>query len=160
MAGAVASPKCRRKYHQRIANSWFPLSYADTVSIVVRAKETIRVCYWARCGTPGLSIVSYHGRGQPHLMPSERIGHTNLRHGTGECDIFGQPVKINGVVLVESVYSFKDQSAPALILTEIDFEVLGDRAVRRLVVGATRDSMRQIPVLHETSVARLLERLV
>ena len=41
-------------------------------------------------------------------------------------------------MLVESVYRFKGQAAPAVILTEIDFEVLDDKAVRKLFVGATR----------------------
>ena len=62
-------------------------------------------------------------------------------------------------MLVESVYRFKGQAAPAVILTEIDFEVLDDKAVRKLFVGATRSSMKLILVLHEKSAARLLERM-
>jgi superfamily I DNA and RNA helicase len=62
-------------------------------------------------------------------------------------------------VLVESVYRFKGQAAPAVILTEIDFEVLDDQAVRKLFVGATRSSMKLVLILHQKSAAGLLERL-
>ena len=62
-------------------------------------------------------------------------------------------------MLVESVYRFKGQAAPAVILTEIDFEVLDDKAVRKLFVGATRSSMKLILVIHQNSATRLLERM-
>ncbi|MBP6709517.1 MAG: ATP-binding domain-containing protein, partial [Candidatus Accumulibacter sp.] len=61
--------------------------------------------------------------------------------------------------LVESVYRFKGQAAPAIILAEIDFDVLDDQAVRKLFVGATRSSLKLILVLHEKSAARLIERI-
>jgi hypothetical protein len=50
------------------------------------------------------------------------LGQTSLRHFTGDYDLFGQPVYSQGDVLVESVYRFKGQAAPAVILAEIDFE--------------------------------------
>jgi len=62
-------------------------------------------------------------------------------------------------VLVESVYRFKGQAAPAVILTEIDFDVLDDKAARKLFVGATRSAMKLVLILHQKSAARLLERL-
>mgnify|MGYP001419132690 CR=1 FL=1 len=64
-----------------------------------------------------------------------------------------------GDLLVESVYRFKGQAAPAIILAEIDFDVLDDQAVRKLFVGATRSSLKLILVLHEKSAARLIERI-
>ena len=62
-------------------------------------------------------------------------------------------------MLVESVYRFKGQAAPAVILTEIDFDVLDDKAARKLFVGATRSAMKLVLILHQKSAARLLERL-
>ena len=46
-----------------------------------------------------------------------------------------------GDVLLESVYRFKGQAAPAVIFAEIDFDELDDKAVRKLFVGATRSMM-------------------
>ena len=135
------------------------LTYEDTAGMFARVKEAIRNCYSAGFKKHDLAIVSYHGREQSHLMGLDKLGQTSLRHFTGEYDLFGQPVYTDGDVLVESVYRFKGQAAPAVILTEIDFELLDDKAVRKLFVGATRSSMKLILVLHEKSAARLLERM-
>jgi hypothetical protein len=135
------------------------LDYADTAGLLARVKEAIRICYSAGFRKHDLAIVSYHGRERSQLMALDRLGQTSLRHFTGDYDLFGQPVYTDGDVLVESVYRFKGQSAPAVILAEIDFEALDDRAVRKLFVGATRSSMKLILVVQERSAARLLERM-
>ncbi|HRL77639.1 MAG TPA: ATP-dependent helicase [Candidatus Accumulibacter phosphatis] len=135
------------------------LDYADTAGLLARVKEAIRICYSAGFRKHDLAIVSYHGRERSQLMALDRLGQTSLRHFTGDYDLFGQPVYTDGDVLVESVYRFKGQSAPAVILAEIDFETLDDQAVRKLFVGATRSSMKLILVVHERSAARLLERM-
>ena len=64
-----------------------------------------------------------------------------------------------GDVLLESVYRFKGQAAPAVIFAEIDFDELDDKAVRKLFVGATRSMMRLTLILHEKAAAKLLERI-
>ena len=74
-------------------------------------------------------------------------------------DLFGQPVYTEGDVLLESVYRFKGQAAPAVIFTEIDFEVLDDKAIRKLFVGATRSSMKLMLVIHERAATQLLKKL-
>lgn len=135
------------------------LDYADTAGMFARVKEAIRLCYSAGFKKHDVAIVSYHGREQSQLTALDQLGQTSLRHFTGEYDLFGQPVYSEGDVLVESVYRFKGQAAPAIILAEIDFAVLDDKAVHKLFVGATRSSMKLILVLHEKSAATLLERL-
>jgi len=135
------------------------LDYADTQGMFARVKEAIRLCYSAGFRKHDVAIVSYHGREQSQLLTIDRLGQTSLRHFTGEYDLFGQPVYTPGDVLVESVYRFKGQAAPAVILTEIDFDVLDDKAARKLFVGATRSAMKLVLILHQKSAARLLERL-
>ena len=66
---------------------------------------------------------------------------------------------IDGDILIDSVLRFKGRAAPCVILTEIDFEQLDDKAVRRLFVGATRATMKLILVVAESSAAVLRERL-
>ena len=136
------------------------LDYADTVGMFARVKEAVRLCYSAGFKKHDLAIVSYHGREQSHLTGLDRLGATSLRHFTGEYDLFGQPVYSEGDVLVESVYRFKGQAAPAVILAEIDFAEFDEKAVRKLFVGATRSSMKLVLVVHEDAAAQLLERLV
>ena len=135
------------------------LDYADTQGLFARVKEAIRLCYSAGFKKHDLAIISYHGRARSHLLALDTLGQTSLRHFTGEYDLFGQPVYSQGDVLVESVYRFKGQAAPAVIFTEIDFAVLDDQAVRKLFVGATRSSMKLVLILHQQSAASLLERL-
>jgi superfamily I DNA and RNA helicase len=134
------------------------LDYTDTPGLFARVKEAIRLCYSAGFRKHDVAIVSYHGREQSRLLALDRLGQTSLRHFTGDYDLFGQPVYSQGDLLVESVYRFKGQAAPAIILAEIDFDVLDDQAVRKLFVGATRSSMKLILVLHQKSAARLIER--
>ena len=72
--------------------------------------------------------------------------------------LLGVPVYRDGQLLAESVYRFKGQSAPAVILSEIDFEALDDRAVRKLFVGMTRARMKLVLVLSDRAAALLAER--
>ena len=65
----------------------------------------------------------------------------------------------DGDVLVETVFRFKGQSAPCVILTEIDFAEFDERAARRLYVGATRASMQLSLVMSERAAAALMARL-
>jgi hypothetical protein len=46
-----------------------------------------------------------------------------------------------------------------VILTEIDFEKLDDKAIRRLFVGATRATMKLMLVVSEEAAGVLRERL-
>ena len=45
-------------------------------------------------------------------------------------------------MLLESIYRFKGQSAPCVILTEVDFDRFDERIARKLFVGATRATMK------------------
>ena len=135
------------------------ITYSDTAGIFQGVKDGIRHCYSAGFKKHDVAIISYHGRAESHLTALDQIGPTTLRHFTGEYDLFGQPVFTEGDVLLDSVYRFKGQAAPAIIFTEIDFEVLDDKAVRKLFVGATRSMMKLVMVLHEKSAAQLIERI-
>ncbi len=142
-----------------IGNDIEILDYEDSAGMFARVKEAIRLCYSEGFKKHDLAIISYHGRAQSRLTALDQLGATTLRHFTGTYDFLGQPAYSEGDVLVESVYRFKGQAAPAIIFTEIDFEVLDERALRKLFVGATRSSMKLVLVVHRTSAACLLDRL-
>jgi superfamily I DNA and RNA helicase len=131
----------------------------DELSGACRDNEAIRHYYSAGFKKHDIAIVSYHGREHSQLMPFDRLGQVTLRRFTGEYDLFGHPVFSDGDVLLESVYRFKGQAAPAVIFAEIDFEELDDKAVRKLFVGATRCMLRLTLILHEKSAAKLFERI-
>ena len=81
-----------------------------------------------------------------------------MRRFTGEYDLLGAPVFSEGDVLIESVYRFKGQSAPAVVFAEVDFDALDDKAVRKFFVGATRAMMKLVLVISERSAQALLAR--
>ncbi|MFN9124110.1 MAG: ATP-binding domain-containing protein, partial [bacterium] len=74
-------------------------------------------------------------------------------------DLLGNPTVTEGDVLIDSVHRFKGQAAPCVVLTEIDFDTLDERAVRRIFVGATRATMKLVMVVSEASAQALLARL-
>jgi hypothetical protein len=135
------------------------ITYTDTAGMFQGVKEAIRQCYSSGFKKDDVAIVSYHGRTESHLSHLDRLGPTSLRRFTGDYDLFGQPVFADGDILLDSVYRFKGQAAPAIIFSEIDFELLDDKAIRKLFVGATRATMKLVLVLHEKSAAQLLARI-
>lgn len=135
------------------------LTYQDTAGLYQSVKEAIRNCYSVGFKKKDIAIVSFHGREKSNLMHLDSLGQTTLRRFSGEYDLFGQPVFTDGEILLESVYRFKGQAAPAIIFTEIDFETLDDKTVRKLFVGATRSMMKLILIIQERSAVQLLERL-
>lgn len=135
------------------------LTYSDTAGLFQSVKEAIRQCYSAGFKKQDVAIISYHGRSESHLATLDRLGSTTLQHFTGDYDLLGHPVFTEGDVLMDSVYRFKGQAAPAIIFSEIDFEVLDDKAIRKLFVGSTRSMMKLVLVLHEKSAAQLLARI-
>lgn len=65
----------------------------------------------------------------------------------------------DGEVLLETVYRFKGQAAPCVILTEVDFEEFDEIARRKLFVGATRARMHLTLIVSERAAGKLMEVL-
>jgi UvrD-like helicase C-terminal domain/AAA domain/Nuclease-related domain len=105
-----------------------------------------------------IALLSFNGRDKSPLAVLDRLGAYALRSFTGSYDGHGAPIYRGGDILVETVYRFKGQSAPCVILTEVDFERFDDAAFRRLFVGATRATMKLIVVMSERAAKLLLER--
>ena len=106
-----------------------------------------------------IAVLTYSGRERSALLPFDQLGEYKLRRFDGTYDDSGNPVFHEGDILIETVFRFKGQSAPCIILTEVDFDVLDERAARRLYVGATRASMQLSLVVSERAASQLLERI-
>jgi hypothetical protein len=89
----------------------------------------------------------------------DRLGDWSLRHPTGGYDMAGNQLYRDGDVLSDSVFRFKGQSAPCVILTEVDFSQFDEFAQRLLFVGATRATMKLIVVISERAAGVLLGRV-
>jgi superfamily I DNA and RNA helicase len=105
-----------------------------------------------------IAVLSFRGREGSALTAVDQLGPHRLRAFTGSYDLFGNPEYREGDVLLESIYRFKGQSAPCVVLTEVDFDALDDQAARKIFVGATRATMKLIVVASERA-ARMLEAL-
>ncbi|CAD6551588.1 hypothetical protein LMG27952_05155 [Paraburkholderia hiiakae] len=101
-------------------------------------------------------VLSYRGREHSLFTTLDQLGPHRLRSFTGQYDLFGNPQYREGDVLLDSIYRFKGQSAPCVILTEVDFEAFDERAARKLFVGATRAAMKLI-VVASPRAARFIE---
>ena len=134
------------------------LTYRDDASLLQVLKEGIRLAYSAGFRKEDVAVVTYSGRNNSRLLAYDRIGPHTMRRFTGSYDLLGAPVFSEGDVLIESVYRFKGQSAPAVVFAEIDFDMLDDKAVRKFFVGATRAMMKLVLVISERSAKTLLAR--
>jgi hypothetical protein len=135
------------------------LSYAVPEELRQRLLEAIRTCYSAGFRKEDVVVLSFRGREHSELLGLDRLGANSLRHYTGEYDLLGHPQYTEGDVLVESVYRFKGQAAPAVILAEVDFEALDEKAVRKLFVGATRAMLKLVVVASERAAGELRGRM-
>jgi superfamily I DNA/RNA helicase len=102
-----------------------------------------------------IAVLSFRGREGSVLSALDQLGPHRLRSFTGKYDLFGNPEYREGDVLLESIYRFKGQSAPCVILTEVDFDSFDERVARKLFVGATRATMKLIMVASQRAAAHL-----
>jgi len=129
----------------------------DTAALYNQTKQAIRVCLAAGFRRGDIALISYHGREKSALLRLDALGAHTLKSFTGDYDLFGNPVFRDGELLAESVYRFKGQSAPAVIFSEIDFEQLDQRALRKLFVGMTRARLKLVLVAAGRAAAVLGE---
>lgn len=88
-----------------------------------------------------IAVLSYRGRAGSALTNVRQIGPWLTRHFTGAYTRDGEPVWTEGELLVESIYRYKGQSAPAVILAEVAFDTLTAHEKAKLFVGLTRAHM-------------------
>ncbi len=133
------------------------IEYADAEGLLAGTKEAIRKCLGEGFRRHDIAVVSFRGREGSALLGLDHLGPHPIRRFTGRYDLLAQPVFTDGELLVESVYRFKGQAAPAVVLSEVDFESLDERTVRKLFVGATRATMK-LAIVASARAARMLRR--
>jgi hypothetical protein len=135
------------------------LTYSTSSELLARMNEALRKTYSAGFRKEDVAIVTFRGRENSALLPYDQIGNNRLRSFSGRYDLLGQPEFSEGDVLIESVYRFKGQSAPAIILTEVDFESIDESIIRKIFVGATRATLHLTLVMSERAAQALLRSL-
>jgi hypothetical protein len=132
------------------------LTYADTAQLIEQTKRAITQCIGAGYKREIIAVVTFRGREHSALSSYDRLGPFDLRHFSGNYDLLGNPLFTEGDILIESVYRFKGQAAPCVILTEVDFEEMDEITIRKLFVGATRATMKLVLVISESSAKLLI----
>ncbi|HMS79387.1 MAG TPA: ATP-binding domain-containing protein [Burkholderiaceae bacterium] len=135
------------------------IEYTDAEGLLAGTKEAIRKCLGEGFRRHDIAVVSFRGREGSALLGLDHLGPHPIRRFTGRYDLLAQPVFTDGELLVESVYRFKGQAAPAVVLSEVDFETLDERTVRKLFVGATRATMK-LAIVASARAARVLRKAV
>jgi thymidine kinase len=100
-----------------------------------------------------VAVISYHGAQNSEVLKLDELGGYKTKRFS-KYDESGNALWTDGALLVESVYRFKGQSMPVVVLCEIDFEELTEKDKRKLFVGLTRGQVRVDVVMSEKS-ARL-----
>lgn len=104
-------------------------------------------------------VLTACGRDRSKLLAEERIGKYRTRQFTGRYTTNGDPIWTTGELLVESVYRYKGQSSPAIVLSEIDFSELDLKEKRKLFVGMTRSQVALELVL-STQATKIFSELI
>jgi SAM-dependent methyltransferase len=116
-------------------------TYASDEELLARTEAAVAALLARGFALADIAVVSGRGRERSALLNRVTIGPWQTRRFTGEYDRSGEPRWSKGELLVESVYRYKGQSAPAVVITEFDFAALDDAARRRLFVALTRAQM-------------------
>ena len=96
-----------------------------------------------------------HGFKYSEALAQETLGGFKTKRFSGY-DASGNALWTDGALLVESVYRFKGQSMPVVVLCEVDFEELTDKEKHKLFVGLTRGQVRVDVVARENCVELLM----
>lgn len=112
--------------------------YDSDVTLVEQTEQAVVSLLEQGFSLEDIVILTGHGRSKSKLLNAERIGRFTTRRFTGSYTCNGDPVWSAGELMIESIYRFKGQSAPAVILSEVDFTELTAHERRKLFVGMTR----------------------
>ena len=88
-------------------------------------------------------VLTCRGATNSVFSEQERVGNVSLRRFTGDYDLFGNQLSTDGQLAFDSVYRFKGQEAPAIILVDVDPNPNRlDSALRLLYCAMTRATVR------------------
>jgi hypothetical protein len=115
-----------------------PIAYEDLVGPAAATVQAVERCVKRGFAVEDIAIVCMSGRERSALLNLDQLGPWRLRRFTGTFDDGGNPRWNDGELLIDTVRRFKGQAAPAVVLTECDFDTLDEKTKRLLFVGITR----------------------
>ena len=130
-------------------------TYTTDSELLVKTEAAVTQLLQRGIALADIAIISWRGLTNSQFNKTAQLGEFTLRRPTGKYSAAGDAIWTTGDLLVDSVYRFKGQSAPGIVLTEIDFDVLDDKARRKLFVGLTRAQLAVEVVLTEQAASCL-----
>lgn len=131
----------------------------NTASAAPATVAAVQRCLDAGYALQDIMVLCWPGRTHSALLAGDTLGPWTLAKFTGEYDEAGRPIECQGELQIETIRRFKGQSAPAVVLTEVDFDA-SERAWRQLLfVGLTRARMHVEVVVSEATGQVLAHRL-
>lgn len=121
----------------------------DHAKMLAHCESVIR--RWLDEGVPieDIAVLSFVGRGHSQLLNETSLAGSPTRRFTGSFDAAGDALWSEGSLFVDTVLRFKGQSAPAVLIAEVDWRQLDDAARRRLYIGLTRAELKAAVVMTE-----------
>lgn len=116
--------------------------YASTTQLLKKTAEAVQQLLDSGFALEDIVVLTGHGLSKSAILHAETIGTFSTRRFTGHfSEDTGLPEWSDGQLQVESIYRFKGQSSPAVILAELDFVEMTSQERKKLFVGLTRASM-------------------
>ncbi|MFM0703593.1 hypothetical protein PQR28_33690, partial [Paraburkholderia sediminicola] len=84
--------------------------------------DAVRRCMESGYALQGHRRACWRGRAHSELLAQDALAEWTLRKSTGDYDDLGEALRTEGNLIIETVRRFKGQSAPAIALTEVDFD--------------------------------------
>ena len=98
-----------------------------------------------------ISIISCRGMESTGLRDTDRLGSHSIRRFTGEYDENKNQIYRDGDILFDTIFRYKGQQAPVIILTDLDESLaLNERSHKILYCAMTRATVRLELMVEET----------
>ena len=127
--------------------------------LLAQTEGAVKACLARGFGIEQIALLTVRGASSSALLKAERLTPWPLRKFSGKYADGGVPIWTDGQLLADSVHRFKGQAAPAVVLSEIDFEELDKNAKRRLFVGLTRARVHWEWVVSRTTMRQIAIQL-
>ena len=135
-------------------------SYKATTADSVKQVEAVIKSLLAEGYTAEqIAVITFAGRERSHLLSMDMLAGIRMRKFSGAYDLSGKAIWTDGTLLCETLYRFKGQAMPAVILCEIDFADFNLQAQAKLFVGMTRAQQRLELVMTERVEGLIAGRL-
>jgi len=136
------------------------MTYATgEVNVVTAVQNCIKTLVAEGVQPSQIAVLTFAGQKRSAVLAEEKLAGLSTRRFTGSYDSAGNALWTKGDLLVDTVYRFKGQSAPVVVLCEVDFQEISARELRKLFVGMTRGQFRVECVLSDRAAQLLMARI-